>query len=92
MQELIELYKRLLSLTDTSFVRYLHSKIDWDARMIGIVGARGVGKTTLLLQHIKLHLDTEKTVYIDAGDIYFSKNRLFDFADSFYKNGGKYIL
>jgi predicted AAA+ superfamily ATPase len=92
MQELIELYKRLLSLTDASFVRYLHSKIDWDARMLGIVGARGVGKTTLLLQHIKLHLDIEKTVYIDAGDIYFSKNRIFDFADSFYKNGGKHLF
>jgi len=92
MEDLIQSYKRLLSLTDASFVRYLHGKIDWDARMIGIVGARGVGKTTLLLQHIKLHSAIEKTVYIDAGDIYFAENRLFDFADAFYKNGGKYLF
>jgi len=92
MEELIALYKSLLYRTDTSFIRYLHGKIDWKARMIGIVGARGVGKTTLLLQHIKLRLDTEKTIYADAGNIYFAENRLFDFAQSFYKNGGKHLF
>ena len=92
MEQLIDLYRTLLARTDTSFVRYLHEKIDWTTRMFGIMGARGVGKTTLLLQHIKLHLDTEKTVYIDAGDVYFSENRLFDFANTFYKNGGKHLF
>jgi len=92
MEEIIALYKDMLHRTDTSFVRYLHDKIDWKARMLGIVGARGVGKTTLLLQHIKLRLDTEKTIYADAGNIYFAENRLFDFAQSFYKNGGKHLF
>ncbi|MDR1544701.1 MAG: AAA family ATPase [Prevotellaceae bacterium] len=92
MDTLIDLYRTLLARTDTGFVRYLHEKIDWSARMFGIMGARGVGKTTLLLQHIKLHLDTEKSVYVDAGDVYFSENRLFDFANSFYKNGGKHLF
>ncbi|MDR0700091.1 MAG: ATP-binding protein [Tannerella sp.] len=92
MDKLTALYRRLLSLTDTGFVRYLHDKVDWNARLTGIVGARGVGKTTLLLQHIKLHLNTEKTIYINADDAYFSENRLFDFAETFYKHGGKHLF
>jgi predicted AAA+ superfamily ATPase len=92
MEELIALYKNLLTQTDTSFVRYLHDKINWNARMLGIVGSRGVGKTTLLLQHIKLYLDAEKTIYADAGNIYFSENSLFNFAQTFYKNGGKHLF
>jgi len=92
MENIIDYYKRLLSLTDTGFVRYLHDKISWNARMIGIVGARGVGKTTLLLQHIKLYLDIEKSVYVNADDAYFSENRLFDFAENFHKNGGMHLF
>ena len=59
--------------------------------MTAIVGARGVGKTTLLLQHIKLYNDLQDTIYINADDIYFSENKLFDFASTFYKNGGKHL-
>ena len=92
MDKLTALYKQLLSLTNTDFVRYLHEKVNWNARMIGIVGARGVGKTTLLLQHIKMYLDTEKTVYVNADDAYFSENRLFYFAETFYKHGGKHLF
>jgi predicted AAA+ superfamily ATPase len=52
-----------------------------------------VGKTTLLLQHIKLHLlNTETTIYVNADDTYFSENRLFDFAETFYKHGGKHLF
>jgi predicted AAA+ superfamily ATPase len=89
MGKLIELYKRLLILTDSKFVRYLHDGIDWNVRLIGITGARETGKTTLLLQHIKYHLDTDKTVYVSVDEIYFSENRLFGFAEMFYKQGGK---
>jgi predicted AAA+ superfamily ATPase len=92
MEKLIELYKRLLLQTNTDFVRYLHDEIDWNARLIGIVGARGVGKTTLLLQRIKLYLDAEKTIFVNADDIYFSENSLFDLADRFYKDGGQYLF
>jgi predicted AAA+ superfamily ATPase len=92
MEKLIELYKRLLILTDSKFVRYLHDRIDWNARLIGITGARGTGKTTLLLQHIKHHLDTDTSIYVNVDDIYFSENRLFDFAEMFYKHGGKHLF
>ena len=54
METLINDYRALLDRVDTTFVRYLHDKINWNSRLIAILGARGVGKTTLLLQHIKM--------------------------------------
>ena len=92
MEQLQELFRRLLALTDVTYIRYLHNRIDWSARMIGIVGARGVGKTTLLLQHIKLHLSPENTLFVNADDLYFAEHRLFDLASDFYKSGGKHLF
>ena len=80
MEQLIELFRRLLLLTDTSYIRYLYDKIDWSARMIGIVGPRGVGKTTMLLQRIKLNHSLDDTLFINADDLYFAEHRLFDLA------------
>ena len=91
MERLYEQFRRLIKRTDTTFVRYLHDQVIWDNRLTAIVGARGVGKTTLLLQHIKLYNDLQDTIYINADDIYFSENKLFDFASTFYKNGGKHL-
>lgn len=91
MEQLIELFKRLLNLTDTTFVRYLHDRIDWSSRMIGITGPRGVGKTTMLLQHIKRYLPVDNTLFVNADDIYFAEHRLFDLASEFYKYGGKHL-
>lgn len=92
MKQLIENYRRLLSLTATSFHRYLYEKVNWSGRMVGIVGARGVGKTTMILQYAKERLDFESSLYVNAEDFYFSSHRLFDLADSFCKQGGKYLL
>ncbi len=92
MKQLIENYRRLLSLTATSFHRYLYEKVNWSGRMVGIVGARGVGKTTMILQYAKERLDCESSLYVNAEDFYFSSHRLFDLADSFCKQGGKYLL
>ncbi|MEG0518776.1 MAG: AAA family ATPase [Bacteroidales bacterium] len=91
MEQLYELFRSLLQETNTSFVRYLHSEIDWNARMIAIVGARGVGKTTMLLQHIKIHNSTDDTLFISADDLYFTEHKLFDTASTFYKNNGKHL-
>ena len=60
--------------------------------MIGIIGARGVGKTTMILQYIKERLDSKKALYVSADNLYFSENRLVDLADDFYKNAGEYLF
>lgn len=92
MEKLFEYFNKLLSETDTHFVRYIHSEIDWNSRMIGITGPRGVGKTTLLLQHIKQNLNNENSLYVSAEDFYFASNKLMDLADSFVKKGGRYLF
>lgn len=92
MDFLFQLFRSLIDRIDTTYVRYLHDEIDWRSRMISIVGARGVGKTTLLLQHIKLHHNLNDTLYVSADNIYFSDNRLFDLAMEFQKLGGKYLF
>lgn len=92
MRTLYQKFETLLQNTTTDFKRYLYDNISWDSRMIGIIGARGVGKTTLILQHIKEKLDSKKTLYVTADDMYFSKNRLFDLADDFYKNAGEHLF
>lgn len=92
MERLINQYRNLLARTDTSLLRYLHPKINWENRIIAILGARGVGKTTLLLQHIKLHTDLNKSLYISVDDFYFASNRLFDLASTFYQNGGENLF
>lgn len=89
METLIRTYRVLLHNTTTDFVRYLHNQILWESRLIAILGARGVGKTTLLLQRIKQYDDIEKSLFVTADDIYFSTHSLFDFALEFYQNGGE---
>lgn len=92
MDTLLFRYHNLLKETDTSFLRYLHDIIPWNDRMIAIVGSRGVGKTTMLLQHIKLHLPIEKALYVSADDLYFSDHNLFDLARHFHQLGGEHLF
>lgn len=89
MESLINDYKALLERVDTTFVRYLHDRINWDSRLIAILGARGVGKTTLLLQHIKMYDNIDRTLYVLADDFYFSNHSLYDLALRFYQFGGQ---
>ena len=92
MEQLINNYKRLLKLTSTAFHRYLFERVNWTGRLVGIVGARGVGKTTMLLQYIKDRLDADSTLYVNAEDFYFASHKLIDLADEFCKMGGKYLF
>jgi len=92
MELLSKNFKELLSLTPLDFKRYLYSKVAWDDRMIGIVGPRGVGKTTMILQYIKENLDTTETLYMQADDIYFANHTLLELAEEFSKNRGKYLF
>lgn len=74
---------------------YQRNEIRWlqDApRLMGIKGARGVGKTTILLQHLRLHHGlNEEAIYLSLDDIYFTENRLIDFVEDFQRYGGKYL-
>lgn len=53
MEKLFEHSNKLIQETDASFLRYMYAEINWQSRMIGLIGPRGVGKTTLVLQYIK---------------------------------------
>jgi len=92
MEKLQQSFGKLLRETSSGFYRYMYDRIDWDARMIGLTGPRGVGKTTMILQHIKDKLTSSQTLYVTAEDFFFAENRLLDLADSFVKMGGKYLF
>ena len=92
MEALFEYSNRLIADVDSRFTRYLYDQINWDSRLIGLVGPRGVGKTTLVLQHIKNNLDHAHTLYVTAEDFYFAKNRLLDAASDFVKLGGTHLI
>lgn len=81
----------LLSRTPTTFIRYKYNDIDWKARLIAIVGPRGVGKSTMMLQRILLSGNKAKSLYISADSMYFTNNTLWEFADDFVKEGGEYL-
>ena len=91
MEELHNTFQLLLQRTPTSFVRYLHDQIDWSSRLIAILGSRGVGKSTMILQHIKMHEKVEETLYVTADDFYFTTHRLYDLAREFFTEGGKVL-
>lgn len=92
MDTLFEYSNQLISEVDTAFIRYSYHQINWQNRLIGLIGPRGVGKTTLVLQYIKNNLNIHQTLYVTVEDFYFAKNRLTDLADSFVKSGGKYLF
>lgn len=92
MDSLFEYSNQLISQVSTGFVRYSYGQINWENRLLGLIGPRGVGKTTLVLQYIKSHLNIRETLYVTAEDFYFAKHRLIDLADEFVKSGGKYLF
>lgn len=82
IQPLYDNYHRKIAKIGLNFKRYLYSKINWKARMIGIKGARGVGKTTMLLQHIlENYEDIDETLYASMDDLWFATHTLMDLVD-----------
>ena len=82
LQPLFDNYHRKIAKISLRFKRYLYSQINWDARLIGIKGPRGVGKTTLLLQHIlENYEDIDQTLYASLDDLWFSSHTLMDLVD-----------
>lgn len=81
----------ILAHTPTSFHRYLYDKISWDNRLVGITGPRGIGKSTMIQQHLLEHRQQHTALYVSADHIYFSSNKLVDLADNFVKEGGTHL-
>ena len=92
MERLWTNFNRLLKQTRTDFVRYKYDEIKWTNRMLGLVGPRGVGKTTLFLQYIKQNLSPRDTLYVSADNLYFADHTLIDLADDFSKQAGKHLF
>lgn len=92
IQPLINIYHRKLAATDLRFKRYLHYRIDWDVRLIGIKGARGVGKTTMLLQHIKESFDKiDDALYVSLDNLWFNTHKLEELVEFLYTHGVMHI-
>ena len=89
---LTEFMENQLKQTTSAFHRYMYDKISWTSRMFGLVGPRGVGKSTIVLQYIKENRAFRKMFYLSADHLYFSTQTLFDTVEQFVKEGGEQIF
>lgn len=93
IEELFEIQLEMTAAVNLSFKRYLYEKIDWNTRLFAVVGARGVGKTTLLLQHYKENYSSpEECLYVSADNILVSSIGLLKIATEFFRSGGKLFI
>ena len=93
MESFYRTHRYLIEHTDAPIRRGLMDEIDWNDRLIGIKGTRGVGKTTFLLQYAKEKFGTDRScLYLNMNNLYFAQHRLVDFAEKFIKDGGKVLL
>jgi predicted AAA+ superfamily ATPase len=93
MEELLLKSNNLIRSTSEGFIRSLYDKIDWESRFVGVVGARGTGKTTMLLQTIKRqYKKMNEAIYISLDDIYFVNHSLISTIEQFRLNGGKVLF
>jgi len=93
MEQLFDYQEKILSSTSPLFNRYLDFMIDWENRLIAIKGARGAGKTSLLLKKIKESFrDDPSILYCTLDHLYFANHSLLELADSFQKKGGKILF
>lgn len=87
MDTLIEIYQRLLREMVPSYRRKFYDDFEMESRFVGVVGARGVGKTTFLLNYLREHYpDSPQALYISADNLYFVEHTLFETVDQFVKN------
>ena len=90
---LINYMKEQLELVSLAFKRYNYDKLPWEARLVGLMGPRGVGKSTLILQHIKSKSQEEqaKSLYVSADHSYFTTSTLIETANQFVREGGEWL-
>lgn len=92
LSKLFEKYNQISKIQNYSYKRYFYNTINFKDKMIGILGSRGVGKTTLILQYLdSLDLPKSKKLYFSADSIMTSSLSLYDIADEFCKSGGKLL-
>ena len=94
IQELYTNSYRLVSQMTTDRKRYLYNQLPWETRMLCIRGARGVGKTTLLLQRIAeaFPAGSNQALYVSLDELWFNENRLIDLAEYHYTHGGTHLF
>lgn len=92
MENLFREQQRLIEAVSRT-KRYLYDRIDWNERCIGILGARGTGKTTLMLQHVReRYAASDRALYISVDSPFFQAHDLFEFAREFHQMGGELLL
>ncbi|HBD95595.1 MAG: ATPase [Spirochaetes bacterium GWF1_31_7] len=84
VSDFISIYKRLLQHINFSHHRYIYKYFNLNNRLTGLIGPRGTGKTTLLLQYIKENLNIEECIYTSLDNIYFTQNNLIEFVNELY--------
>lgn len=94
MEAFFRTHAYLVEHTHAPVRRMLMDEINWNDRLIGIKGTRGIGKTTFLLQYAKENFSASdrQCLYINMNNFYFQKRGIFDFAGDFYRDGGKVLL
>jgi hypothetical protein len=94
VEEFFKTHKYLVEHVKSPVRRLLMNEINWNDRLIGIKGCRGVGKTTFLLEYAKQHFGPEdrSCLYVNLNNFYFTTHSLADFAEQFRKSGGKTLL
>ena len=93
MEIVLKKHLNLISQTEFGFERYLLNKLPWEQRLLGLKGARGVGKTTMFLQYIKKNYGVSpKALYISLDDLYFSDNTLSNLVENFVNKGGEHLF
>ncbi len=93
MQSIAENSAKKIQEAPMRFKRFLMNEINWERRLIAVKGARGSGKTSLLLQYLKEYpAEKDEILYASLDHMYFTEHRLVDFADNFVKTGGKILV
>lgn len=93
MIRLLEQSVILLNRVESDFTRFLYDEIDWENKLIGIKGARGTGKTTMLLQKLKsMGLPAHQATYFSLDDMYFTTNSFIETVRKFHKQGGRILF
>jgi predicted AAA+ superfamily ATPase len=93
MDALLIKHLNLITQTEFGFERSSLAKLPWEQRLLGIKGARGIGKTTMFLQYIKKTYGiSSKALYISLDDLYFTENKLIDVVETFMNKGGEHLF